>query len=107
MWHVFAVHLRAGWVSAATTSVNAKEVVVDKGVGAQEEVDVSDTGGSRETRLLARELDGEIFVLFLRNLHVTSSVAGGVGELCSRLAEEVRKLTSFLFWRVHADDTCM
>lgn len=54
--------------------------------------------GTREKVMLARELDGDLFVLFLRNLHVTSSVAVGVGVLCSRLAEEVREADFMYIW---------
>lgn len=75
MWYVFASHLRKGWtrpLPTATTIADASAVV----------------GGSKD-ELLARELDAELFVLFLRNLHVTSSIAAGLGELCSSLADEV------------------
>ena len=62
MWDVFAVQLREGWSA----------------------------GGGSGGELLAKEVDAELFVLFVRNLHVTSSVASGVGRLCTALAEEVR-----------------
>lgn len=49
-------------------------------------------GGERHWRhLLAREVEAELFVLFVRNLHVTSSVASVVGNLCTSLAGEVRE----------------
>ncbi|CAM9386727.1 unnamed protein product, partial [Scytosiphon promiscuus] len=62
MWDVFAAHLREGWNRGGT----------DVGRG----------------ELLAREVDAEMFVLFVRNLHVTSSVASPVGKLCTDLAHE-------------------
>ncbi|CAM9214789.1 unnamed protein product, partial [Hapterophycus canaliculatus] len=62
MWGVFAVHLREGWNRGGR-----------------------DAGRSE---LLAREVDAELFVLFVRNLHVTSSIASAVGRLCTGLAEE-------------------
>lgn len=91
MWDVFAVHLRSAWTSLAATPAT-KEMEVDGVEGQGAEENDAAAAGSREEVLLARELDGDLFVLFLRNLHVTSSVAAGVGVLCSRLAEEVSKL---------------
>ncbi|CAM9790800.1 unnamed protein product, partial [Ectocarpus sp. 4 AP-2014] len=67
MWGMFAAHLREGWNQSA-----------DGGGG----------GGGGRNDLLAREMDAELFVLFVRNLHVTSSVASAVGALCVSLAEE-------------------
>lgn len=64
MWEVFAVHLREGWNRGSSRR----------------------SGGSD---LLAREVDAELFVLFVRNLHVASSVASAVGKLCTSLAREV------------------
>lgn len=46
-------------------------------------------GGGTGGELLSKEVDAELFALFVRNLHVTSSVASGVGRLCAGLAEEV------------------
>lgn len=66
MWGVFAVHLREGWNGGGGSDVGRSE-------------------------LLAREVDAELFVLFVRNLHVTSSVASPVGKLCTELAHEVRQ----------------
>lgn len=86
MWHVFAVHLRATWTPPAD-GTTAGVWAVDDAEGAVGQSDAH--GDERERRLLAWELDGELFVLFLRNLHVTSSIAAGVGELCAMLAEEV------------------
>lgn len=75
MWSVFATRLREGWSSPTD--------VDDEG-------DRSGSGGGGVERyLLAREVDAELFVLFLRNLHVTSSVASAVGRLCTSLAKEV------------------
>ncbi|CAM9855257.1 unnamed protein product, partial [Ectocarpus sp. 6 AP-2014] len=67
MWDVFAAHLREGW---------------NQGAGG------GGGGGGGRNDLLAREMDAELFVVFVRNLHVTSSVASAVGALCLRLAEE-------------------
>lgn len=69
MWEVFAVQLREGW----------------------------GRGGGSGGELLAKEVDAELFVLFVRNLHVTSSVASGVGRLCAGLAEEVRYFMSVIY----------
>ncbi|CAB1100685.1 unnamed protein product [Ectocarpus sp. CCAP 1310/34] len=69
MWDVFAAHLREGWNQGA-------------GCGG------GGGGGGGRNDLLAREMDAELFVVFVRNLHVTSSVASAVGALCSSLAEE-------------------
>lgn len=69
MWEVFAVHLHEGWNRGRSSSSG------------------SNSGGGDE--LLAREVDAELFVLFVRNLHVTSSVASAVGKLCTSLAQEV------------------
>lgn len=69
LWDVFAVQLRDGWSS----------------------------GGGSGGELLAREVDAELFVLLVRNLHVTSSVASGVGKLCTGLAEEVGHVLYFVF----------
>ncbi|CAM9371733.1 unnamed protein product, partial [Ectocarpus sp. 8 AP-2014] len=71
MWDVFAAHLREGWNQGAG----------DGGGG-------GGGGGGGRNDLLAREMDAELFVVFVRNLHVTSSVASAVGALCSSLAEE-------------------
>lgn len=73
MWEVFAVHLRQGWNRGSSTS----------------------SGGE----LLAREVDAELFVLFVRNLHITSSVASAMGKLCTSLAEEVGHLFAYLVYR--------
>lgn len=80
MWEVFAGHLRASWKSLSTTAASAPGDEAASGFAAE------GVGGGD----LARELDAELFVLFLRNLHVTSSVASGVGKLCTKLAREVR-----------------
>ena len=74
MWDVFAAHLRRSWNRPVAAAAAA-------------------TGGSGEDGggdLLAMDVDAELFVLFLRNLHVTSSIASCVGKLCTGLAQEVR-----------------
>lgn len=73
MWCLFVDHLRGTW-----------EFSLEGGGSA--------VGGERYWRhLLTREVGAELFVLFVRNLHVTSSVALVVGKLCTSLAKEVRK----------------
>lgn len=72
MWDVFAAHLRESWDRPAAAAATGS----------------SDEGGGGG--LLAMDVDAELFVLFLRNLHVTSSIASCVGKLCTGLAHEVR-----------------
>lgn len=50
--------------------------------------------------LLAREVEADLFVLFVRNLHVTSSVALVVGKLCTSLAKEVRNTLVAVYERM-------
>lgn len=93
MWHMFATHLREGWTRSSSlfhASPATSTVVVGD---ASSVASGSVVGGAGGDDLLAREVDGEVFVLFVRNLHVTSSVAQGVGKLCTSLAEEVNTYT--------------
>lgn len=87
MWSVFAVHLREGWTRPICGGGGGRGG--ERG-SAGERAGGGNSGiGGNGDELLAKEVDAELFVLFLRNLHITSSIASGVGGLCASLAEEV------------------
>ena len=107
MWNVFAVHLRESWnrpaaaaaaAATATATAHAADTAdIDAAMGGRGN-GCGGGGGEGGGGLLAMDVDAELFVLFLRNLHVTSSVASCLGKLCTGLAQEVRVGTAGLRW---------
>ena len=99
MWNVFAVHLRESWKHPAAAASTATAISTATGAGSATGAmggrGSGGGGGDGDAALLAMDVDAELSVLFLRNLHVTSSIASCVGKLCTRLAEEVRRVKRF------------
>ena len=94
MWCVLADHLRESWKRLQHNNADAGAADADATSSTSPKAEAT-VGAPATGYPLAREIDAELFVLFVRNLHVTSSVASVVGELCENLAEEVHHLYQY------------